>query len=101
MKNGTVWLIAVILGALISGGWSSRAIAHSQVLHLDQDGGVFYKLVEQEVTPTDTPFITQVETPPDRVLPPVGSNALLDLGAIVIVMIIIGGVLGVRRRQKH
>ncbi len=94
-------MIAVVLGALISSGWSTRATAHSQDIYHDRDERALYHLVEQEVTPTDTPFITQVETPSDRVLPPVGSNALLDLGAIVIVMIIIGGVLGVRRRQKH
>ncbi len=36
-----------------------------------------------------------------RILPPVGSNAGLVLAASVLVLIIIGGVLGARSRQKH
>jgi LPXTG-motif cell wall-anchored protein len=35
------------------------------------------------------------------VLPPIGSNAGLVIGASVLVLIIIGGVLGARRRQNH
>lgn len=53
--------------------------------------------------PTQPPVIIDVDaTPPDRVLPPIGSNAGLVLGASVLVLIIIGGlVLGSRRKVKH
>ncbi len=40
-------------------------------------------------------------TPTPRTLPPVGSNAGLVIGASVLVLIIIGGVLSGRLRQKH
>lgn len=52
--------------------------------------------------PTVTPStITANVTPEARILPPVGSNAGLLVGASVLVLIIIGGVLGARLRRKH
>lgn len=39
--------------------------------------------------------------PETRVLPPVGSNAGMVLGAIILVLIIIGGVLSARLKPKH
>ena len=40
-------------------------------------------------------------TPTPRVLPSVGKDAGLVIGASVLVLIIIGGVLGARLRRKH
>lgn len=52
---------------------------------------------------TDTPTIIEATAiPPDRILPPVGKNVYLVLGASVLVLIIIGGVvLTSRKRAKH
>jgi hypothetical protein len=42
------------------------------------------------------------ETPSDRILPPVGDNAAMVLGASLLVLIIIGGVMfSSQRKQKH
>jgi len=51
--------------------------------------------------PTDSLSATASVTPESRLLPPIGSNAGLVIGASVLVLIIIGGVLGSRRRQNH
>jgi hypothetical protein len=52
--------------------------------------------------PTVSPtIVAEISTPEARILPPIGSNAGLVIGASVLVLIIIGGVLGARSRQKH
>lgn len=51
--------------------------------------------------PTTEPIFIGSPTPETRVLPPVGSNAGLVIGASVLVLIIIGGVLTSRLRRKH
>ncbi len=51
--------------------------------------------------PTTEPVLISSPTPENRVLPPVGRNAGLVIGASVLVLIIIGGVLSARSRQKH
>ena len=53
--------------------------------------------------PTTTPvFVDGTVTPTERVLPPIGGNAGLVLGASVLVLIIIGGVvLTSRKKAKH
>jgi len=53
--------------------------------------------------PTEQPIlIDATATPPDRTLPPIGGNAGLVLGASVLVLIIIGGVVFIsRRKAKH
>jgi len=55
------------------------------------------------VIPTTTPvFLDATVTPTERVLPHVGGNAGLVLGASVLVLIIIGGVvLTSRKKAKH
>jgi len=64
-------------------------------------------VVDGTATPAPLPTFTPVilagsTTPPDRVLPPIGGNAGLVLGASVLVLIIIGGVvLTSRRKPKH
>jgi hypothetical protein len=52
--------------------------------------------------PTVAPYpLAEFVTPEARVLPEVGSNAGLVIGASLLVLIIIGGVLGARLRRKH
>ena len=55
------------------------------------------------IIPTTTPVIVDATvTPTERVLPPIGGNAGLVLGASVLVLIIIGGVvLTSRKKAKH
>lgn len=63
--------------------------------------------IDSTATPIPLPTVTPVilagtTTPPDRILPPIGGNAGLVLGASVLVLIIIGGVvLTSRRKAKH
>ncbi len=101
MKYRSYLLMVVLAGMLISGGRPAPAYASVDNPSLGLDKGVSNQSTQPTLIPTVTPSIILAETPPDRVLPPVGSNYLLDLGAIVIVLIIIGGVLGIRGRQKH
>ena len=55
-----------------------------------------------EVVPTQAQVIDVSPTPEERILPPVGENAGLVLGASVLVLIIIGGVVFIsRRKPKH
>lgn len=51
--------------------------------------------------PTTTPVALAGPTSEPRVLPPVGTNAGLVIGASLLVLIIIGGVLSARLRAKH
>ena len=61
-----------------------------------------YPLAAPTLIPTVSPSIVMDETTPTpRVLPDVGGNAVLVIGASVLVLIIIGGVLSARLRQKH
>ena len=59
--------------------------------------------VSQVITATQTPAsASETYTPTDRVLPPVGGNTILVLGASVLVLIIIAGVgFASRGRLKH
>ena len=61
-------------------------------------------LAAPTLLPTTAPVIeggTPAPTVEPRVLPAVGSNAGLVIGASVLVLIIIGGVLSARLRSKH
>ncbi len=62
-------------------------------------------IVNQQAGPTPIPTEATVAegepTPESRVLPPVGTNAGLVIGASLLVLIIIGGVLSSRLRSKH
>ena len=86
---------------IIYGSGFHAAMAHSQA---DNHGIVWSAYAQQESgtpVPTEVASAALVETPEARRLPPVGSNAGLVIGASVIVLIIIGGVLGTRRKLKH
>ena len=102
MKNHLFFLlIFVLVGVAILGSRSETARANfSEQLQGVRPVARGQKAVETPV-PTITPSVAAIETPESRVLPPVGRNAGLVIGASVLVLIIIGGVLGSRRRQNH
>jgi hypothetical protein len=102
MKNHlSLRMILILAGMIIYGGGFHSAMAHSP----GDNHGVVWSASAQQVVetpiPTDVSSAALVETPEARQLPPVGSNAGLVIGASVIVLIIIGGVLGTRRKLKH
>jgi hypothetical protein len=103
MKNRRLcWLIILLVGLILLGSQAQNALAFAQGQSL---GGMDW-VSNQETTQTPvasiSPTTEETETPEDRTLPPVGSNAILVLGASVLVMIIIGGVvLSSRWRSKH
>ncbi|MFZ2096253.1 MAG: hypothetical protein WAV05_06405 [Anaerolineales bacterium] len=95
------WIIVILVGLVIIG--SMPYIASAQVRPKAQ---ILSQFVEGQKaantpSPTFTPASADYPTPEARVLPPVGSNAGLVLGASVLVLIIVGAVLGVRLREKH
>jgi hypothetical protein len=99
-NNRFAGLIIVILGLFILGVGSHRASADISFQNHGKD-----PWREQMAANTDSPTPLAVSevapTPEERVLPPVWSNASLVLAASVLVLIIVGGVLGVRLREKH
>lgn len=102
MKNNLLFGLIIILVGLAILGFSAQ---NASATFREQDPGVRQSQTDQVATQTPIPTIspsTVVEaTPESRVLPPVGSNVGLVIGASVLVLIIIGGVLVVRLRQKH
>ncbi len=94
-------LIIILAGLATLGAGSQNASAHLS----EQEHGIMQFAGDQQAAPTPiptiSPSIVSVATPESRVLPPVGSNAGLVIGASVLVLIIIGGVLGAQRKQKH
>jgi hypothetical protein len=101
MKNRLFWLMFILIGVVLMGGVQKRAYAHI----IRPNGGIFLGTGDQQVVatsiPTELPTEEVKETPESRELPPVGHDAGLVIGASVLVLIIIGGVLGARRKQNH
>lgn len=101
-KHLMIGLIVLLLGlTIIATGYRT---ATANVKGIDQ-AGVFSEINHQAaptLLPTAPPvYLAGYPTPEPRVLPPVGSNAGLVIGASVLVLIIIGGVLSARLRSKH
>ena len=103
MKNRRlIWLIVLLVGVILLGIQTQNARAfYSEQSQVDR-----HMVSAQGTTQTPVAYMSPTsavtETPEDRTLPPVGGNAILVLGASVLVMIIIGGVmLSSRRRSKH
>jgi hypothetical protein len=100
-KHALIWLFLLLLGLAILGSHGQAASANFN----GQDHNASLQVMDQQVAPTliptSLPVAIENPTPEDRVLPPVGSNAGLVAGAIVLVLIIIGGVLSSRLRAKH
>jgi len=103
MKNRRlIWLMVLLVGLILLGIQAQSAMAFDP----EQSQLERYMVSDQVTTQTPvaytSPTSAVTETPEDRTLPPVGGNAILVLGASVLVMIIIGGVmLSSRRRSKH
>jgi hypothetical protein len=102
MKNNRLlWLFFVLLSLFIFGIWPKNARASRG----EQFQAVMVSMSDQQAaeTPisTESTSVAVIETPESRLLPPVGSNAGLVIGASVLVLIIISGVLSSRRRQNH
>jgi hypothetical protein len=102
MKNHLLfWLLIILVGLVISGGTSQNASANSREQYPGIRQSASDQLAAQTPIPTDSPSIALTATAESRVLPPVGSNAGLVIGASVLVLIIIGGVLGSQWKKKH
>ena len=103
MKNRRLfWLMVLLVGLILLGIQAHNVRAFDQ----EQSQVDWHRISAQETTQTPVAYMSPTsavtETPEDRTLPPVGGNAILVLGASVLVMIIIGGVmLSSRRRSKH
>ncbi len=102
MRIRFLYRMMLVLAGVIFIGWinvSVREASHGVI-----PGKILFaraQQVEQTPVSTESPSIVAVATPQSRQLPPVGSNAGLVIGASVLVLIIIGGVLGSRRKPKH
>jgi hypothetical protein len=96
-----LWLFILLSGMIICGSSYYNVSAHPigkyPAVILSANG----QQVVETPAPTSDSSTAFIETPEARQLPPVGSNAVLVIGASVIVLIIIGGVLGTRRKLKH
>jgi hypothetical protein len=100
-KSPLIWLLISFLGLMILGESSQIARAKMNIPHRGENLREAEQAAENTPIPTTLP-VTEIEpTPEARVMPPVWSNAGLVLGASVLVLIIVGGVLGARQRKKH
>ena len=103
MKRHFVLIVIIFLAILFRFASSYQAVSAESSTQGEYRG----KLLQiQPADPTQQPSApasngTGSPTPTPRVLPPVGKNAGLVIGASVLVLIIIGGVLGSRLRRKH
>jgi hypothetical protein len=102
MKNHrSFWLMVALVGLLLV-GISARGVKAANYEQFQVEKQIFMQVAAQTPSPAqpETPEVT--ETPEERILPPVGGNAVLVLGASVLVLIIIGGVMIFSwRRSKH
>jgi hypothetical protein len=101
MKNRYYCLFFVIAGVICISLTSQSASAHNPLIDRQMAQSSSHLRAYQTLLPTVAPSQELVETSNSRTLPPVGSNAGLVIGASVLVLIIIGGVLGSRRKEKH
>ena len=96
------WMMVVLVGMILLG--IPTDVAHAANQKQFQIG--MRMMSGQEAAQTPVPIQSEIpevtETPEERILPPVGGNAWLVLGASVLVLIIIGGVmLFSRKKSKH
>lgn len=103
MKNIRItWLIAILVAWVLVGISAHAGRAAGEQPFMANKLGQRNSEASQTTltTQADTPVVT--ETPAERVLPPVGGNAGLVLGASVLVIIILAGVmLFSKRKTKH
>ena len=103
MKNRRLfWLMVILMGIVLLGIRAQNARAFDQGQSQLDGNRIRDQVMTQTPNASISPTSAMTEIPEDRILPPVGSNAILVLGASVLVMIIIGGVMfSARRRSKH
>jgi len=92
----------VVVVGLFLFGISTNSVQATNQEQFQVEKQIFMQVAAQTPSPAqpETPEVT--ETPEERILPPVGGNAVLVLGASVLVLIIIGGVMIFSwRRSKH
>ena len=99
-KSPVVWVFIMFVGIVLYGASAQKATAD-----IDTQSQANYAWRDQVAAnsnqATPLPITEVVATPEARIMPPVWSNAGLVLGASVLVLIIVGGVLGARLRRKH
>jgi hypothetical protein len=103
MKNKQlIWLVALLVGFMVLASFTQLASAmHAGVIGEEKEF-VKYQLATQSPVQSAAPTSQETETPESQEMPPVGNNALLVLGASVLVLIIIGGVLlSSRLKSNH
>jgi hypothetical protein len=103
MKNfRSLWLMVILVGLILPGNPPQAASAIGcEQFQVDKQ-----LMSEPPAAQTPVPTLSTsppvTETPEPRLLPPVGANAGLVLGASVLVLIVLGGVMLIsRRRPKH
>jgi hypothetical protein len=102
MKNyRSFWLMVVLVGLLLI-GISARGVKAANQKQSQVEKQIFKQATAQTPSPSQPETPEATETPEVRILPPVGGNAGLVLGASVLVLIILGGVMIFSwRRSKH
>jgi hypothetical protein len=97
-----IQIIAIILFLILVFGTTEHFLAAAARYEIAESVHGNRPMAAATTIVTVSPADETVEpTAESRELPPVGANAGLVIGATVLVLIIIGGVLGVRVRQKH
>ena len=100
-KRWSFWSGVLMVGLIFLGICTQSASAAYREQFPVDSHTINVLLAAQTPNPTLSPTSTQTETPETRVLPPVGSNAGLVLGASVLVLIIIGGVVLISRKKPR
>jgi hypothetical protein len=96
------WLVFFVVGSVIFGAIAQIAHAGSPGQLQKARQSVNNQLAAPTPIPTLSPSDSITATDETRELPPVGRNAGLVLGASLLVLIIIGGVVfNSRRKPKH
>ena len=99
-KSPIIWLLIVLVGIMVLSIGSQVASANNTAQSIVNN--IYGDQVAAETDlPIAMPVSEEAPTPEARILPPVWSNAGLVLGASVLVLIIVGGVLTARLRRKH
>ncbi len=100
-KPRSFWLMVVLVGLLLV-GISTRGVKAANYKQFQVEMKIIKQEAAQTPSPTQPGTTEATETPEERILPPVGGNASLVIGASVLVLIIIGGVMIFSwRRSKH
>jgi len=100
-KHLMIWSFIILAGLVILGASSQKANAYFGGENQGIRRSASDQVLAPTLIPTVSPSIAVIATPEARVLPPVGSNAGLVIGASVLVLIIIVGVLSARRKPNH